>query len=125
MDAAAQVKLLRVIERKELTPVGSSTPRPVDIRIVAATHRDLSAQVAAGKFRQDLFFRLNVFGIELPPLRGRVGDIPLLAEHKLRSLESDAPPLSTATVEYLQARRWPGNVRELFHAIEHAAIVSQ
>jgi len=125
MDAAAQVKLLRVIERKELTPVGSSTPKPVDIRIVAATHRDLSAQVAAAKFRQDLFFRLNVFGIELPPLRARLGDIPLLAEHKLRALDPNAPLLPAATVEYLQSRRWPGNVRELFHAIEHATIVSQ
>jgi two-component system, NtrC family, nitrogen regulation response regulator GlnG len=125
MDAAAQVKLLRVIERKELTPVGSSTPKPVDIRIVAATHRDLSAQVAAGKFRQDLFFRLNVFGIELPPLRARIGDIPLLAEHRLRALDPNAPPLPASTVEYLQSRSWPGNVRELFHAIEHASIVSQ
>jgi two-component system nitrogen regulation response regulator GlnG len=125
MDASAQVKLLRVIERKELTPVGSSTPKPVDIRIVAATHRDLSAHVAAGKFRQDLFFRLNVFGVELPPLRARVADVPLLAEHKLRSLDPAASALPKATIEYLQSRSWPGNVRELFHAIEHASIVSQ
>ena len=125
MDAAAQVKLLRVIERKELTPVGFSTPKPVDIRIVAATHRDLSAHVVAGKFRQDLFFRLNVFGIELPPLRDRIGDIPLLAEHRLRALDPKAPLLPTATIEFLQSRPWPGNVRELFHAIEHASIVSQ
>jgi two-component system nitrogen regulation response regulator GlnG len=125
IEPAVQVKLLRVIERKELTPVGSTTPRPIDIRLVAATHRNLEEQVAAGSFRRDLYFRLNVFRIEMPALRSRTSDIPLLAEQQLRRLDPKASAIPTATLEYLTQRSWPGNVRELFHAIEHAMIVSQ
>ena len=119
-----QAKLLRVLERQEVIPVGSGEPQPVDVRIVSATHADLSAAVAEGRFRADLFYRLNVYPIHLPPLRDRVDDIPALAEHFLRRFGIAKPSavLSLETVAFLKARPWPGNVRELRNALEHAAI---
>jgi two-component system nitrogen regulation response regulator GlnG len=119
-----QAKLLRVLERQELQPVGGNEPQPVDVRIVSATHADLSAAVREGKFRHDLFFRLNVYPIHLPPLRDRIDDIPLLAEHFLRKfgVVNPAAVLPTETLAFLKARPWPGNVRELRNALEHAAI---
>jgi two-component system nitrogen regulation response regulator GlnG len=116
-----QAKPLRVLERQEVIPVGGGEPVPVDVRVVSATHADLSEEVRAGRFRHDLFFRLNVYPIHLPPLRDRVDDIPLLAEHLLRRFGATGT-LPAETLEFLQARPWPGNVRELRNALEHAAI---
>jgi two-component system nitrogen regulation response regulator GlnG len=119
-----QAKLLRVLERKEVVPVGGSDSQPVDVRVVSATHADLSAAVRDGRFRADLFFRLNVYPIHLPPLRDRTDDLPLLAEHFLRRFGTANPAavLPADTLAFLKARPWPGNVRELRNALEHAAI---
>ncbi|MDW8197276.1 MAG: sigma-54 dependent transcriptional regulator [Gemmataceae bacterium] len=119
-----QAKLLRVLERQEVQPVGTNETHTVDVRIVSATHADLSAAVREGKFRHDLFFRLNVYPIHVPPLRDRVDDIPLLAEHFLRQFGIVHPTamLPAETRAFLQAQPWPGNVRELRNALEHAAI---
>jgi two-component system nitrogen regulation response regulator GlnG len=119
-----QAKLLRVLERQEILPVGGSQPAAVNVRIVSATHADLSAAVREGRFRHDLFFRLNVYPIHLPPLRDRVGDVPLLAEHFLRrfGLANPMAMLPADTLAFLKSRPWPGNVRELRNALEHAAI---
>jgi two-component system nitrogen regulation response regulator GlnG len=123
-----QVKLLRVIEHGAYSPVGDARPRPTDIRVLAATNRPLGELMAAGRFREDLFFRLSVFPIHLPPLRDRRDDIPALAGHFLRQARlADAADtrLSPAFLEALRARPWTGNVRELRNAIEHAAIVAR
>jgi two-component system nitrogen regulation response regulator GlnG len=121
---AVQVKLLRVIEQNEMMPVGGNQPQQLDIRILAATHQDLPRKVAEGTFRHDLFFRLNVFQIHLPPLRQRREDILPLAEHFLRRLEPRALPLLDETTQFLSSQAWLGNVRELRNAIEHAVIVA-
>jgi two-component system nitrogen regulation response regulator GlnG len=120
-----QVKLLRVLEQNEVLPVGGNQPQPLDIRILTATHQDLTRCVAEGRFRHDLFFRLNVFQIALPPLRERPEDIESLAEHFLRRFEPRALPLLPETVRFLQSLPWFGNVRELRNALEHAAIVAR
>jgi two-component system nitrogen regulation response regulator GlnG len=120
-----QVKLLRVLEHNEVLPVGGNQPQTLQIRILAATHQDLARRVADGHFRHDLFFRLNVFQVHLPPLRERAEDIPVLAEHFLRRFEPAALPLLPDTVRYLQSLPWLGNARELRNALEHAAIVAR
>ncbi|GIW82755.1 MAG: hypothetical protein KatS3mg105_4562 [Gemmatales bacterium] len=120
-----QVKLLRVLEHNEVLPVGGNQPQPLNIRILSATHRDLSKCVAEGTFRHDLYYRLNVFQIHLPPLRERKDDIPLLAEQFLRRFAPQALPLAQTTVDYLKSLPWFGNVRELQNALEHAAIVAR
>ena len=122
-----QLRLLRAIQEKEVRRVGSVRPTRVDARIVAATRRDLRAEVAAGSFREDLFYRLNVFPIHLPPLRERPGDIPLLVEaalERVRWVRPDRPRLSCSpfAMRTLRAYDWPGNVRELFAVVESAAI---
>lgn len=124
IPAGVQAKLLRVLERQEILPVGSTEVQKVNVRIVSATNADLSAEVAAGRFRHDLLYRLNVYPIRLPPLRDRTDDIPAIAEHYLRRFPGAAGllPLPADTVAYLQSRAWPGNVRELRNALEHAAI---
>jgi DNA-binding NtrC family response regulator len=124
---SVQVKLLRSLEQQEVTPVGDTSPRRTAFRVLAATHRDLRTEVRDGKFREDLFFRLAVFEIHLPPLRERKDDIPLLAEHFLRKLRpsGEAIRFAESTVEELRRRRWPGNVRELRNAVEHAALVAR
>ena len=122
---AVQVKLLRVLEHNEVLPVGATTPQPLNLRILAATHQDLARCVAEGRFRHDLFFRLNVFQVHLPPLRERPEDVEPLAEHFLRRFEPRALPLPPATLRFLQSLPWFGNVRELRNALEHAAIVSR
>jgi two-component system nitrogen regulation response regulator GlnG len=122
---SVQVKLLRVLEHNEVMPVGASQPQPLQIRILAATHQDLARRVAEGHFRHDLFFRLNVFQVNLPPLRERPEDIPVLAEHFLRRFEPAGLPLSPETLRFLQGLPWLGNVRELRNALEHAAIVAR
>lgn len=124
-----QSKLLRVLQEGQFEKVGEDRTRTVDVRIIAATNRDLEAEIKAGRFRQDLYYRLSVFPIELPPLRDRAEDIPALARHFLqqsaRKLGLAAPPLLAAQVKELQAYDWPGNVRELQNAIERAVIRSR
>jgi len=123
-----QVKLLRAIERLEVTPVGDARPRPIDLRVIAATNRPLEERIAAGQFREDLYFRLSVFPIRIPPLRERLEDLPALAEHFLRRSrisDTGAGRLSEEVLEALHSRAWPGNVRELRNAVEHAAIVAR
>jgi transcriptional regulator with GAF, ATPase, and Fis domain len=123
-----QAKLLRVLQEGELERVGEERTRRVSVRVVAATNRDLRAEAEAGRFRQDLYYRLSVFPIELPPLRKRPEDVPLLAEHFLalaaRKLGRPKPRLTLANVQQLQRYHWPGNVRELQHVIERAAITA-
>ena len=123
-----QVKLLRVIENREVTPVGDARPRPTNIRLIAATNRPLEELMASGQFREDLFFRLSVFPIHIPPLRDRREDIPALAEYFLRSYrtaEHAEVRLSTEVLDELRLRSWVGNIRELRNVIEHAAIVAR
>jgi two-component system nitrogen regulation response regulator GlnG len=120
-----QVKLLRVLEHNEVLPVGGNQPDRLNIRILSATHQDLPRLVAAKHFRHDLFFRLNVFQIHLPPLRERRDDIALLAEHFLRRFEPRALPLLPDTLRFLANLPWLGNVRELRNALEHAAILAR
>ncbi|HTU93722.1 MAG TPA: sigma-54 dependent transcriptional regulator [Gemmataceae bacterium] len=122
---SVQVKLLRVLEHNEVLPVGSTQPQPLDIRILTATHQDLTRCVAEGRFRHDLFFRLNVFQIAVPALRDRAEDIELLAEHFLRRFDPRSLPLLPETQRFLQSLPWFGNVRELRNALEHAAIVAR
>jgi transcriptional regulator with GAF, ATPase, and Fis domain len=123
-----QAKLLRVLQEGELERVGEERTRRVSVRLVAATNRDLRAEAEARRFRQDLFYRLSVFPIEVPPLRKRKEDIPLLAEHFLEASSRKAgrpkPPLTLAIAQRLQQYDWPGNVRELQHTIERAVITS-
>lgn len=124
-----QSKLLRVLQEGQYERVGEETTRQVDVRIIAATNRNLKKDVAKGRFRQDLFYRLNVFPIEVAPLRVRKVDLPLLAEHFLRLIQKrenrKLPRLSTANLKQLQNYDWPGNIRELQNIIERAAITSQ
>ncbi len=120
-----QVKLLRVLEQGEVLPVGGTQPQRLDVRVLAATHQDLPRRVAEGAFRHDLFFRLNVFQIHLPPLRERPEDLLPLAEHILRRCEPRALPLAPPAEKYLREQPWPGNVRELRNALEHAAILAR
>jgi len=123
-----QVDLLRLLEDKTVTRVGGTTPVPVDFRVIAATHRDLPLLVKAGTFREDLFWRLNVVTLEIPPLRERAEDVPLLArhfvEHFAHAMSRKPPELSPATLDALRSYPWPGNVRELQNAIERAVVVS-
>jgi DNA-binding NtrC family response regulator len=128
LPLAVQGKLLRVIEEKVVDRIGGRAPVPVDVRVVAATNRDLKAAVEGGEFRRDLFFRLAVFPLEIPPLRDRENDIILLAKHfaaqlgkELRGREAS---LSEDSVAVLRKHNWPGNVRELENAIERACILS-
>ena len=126
---AIQAKLLRVLQEQEVERVGDSRTRKIDVRIVAATNRDLKKEAAAGRFRQDLFFRLSVFPLEIPPLRERREDIPLLAAHFLRStakkMNLPPPRLTKAQADFLAGLDWQGNVRELHNAIERALILAQ
>jgi formate hydrogenlyase transcriptional activator len=126
---AMQAKLLRVLQEQELERVGDTRTRKVNVRIIAATNRDLKREVDAGHFRQDLFYRLSVFPIEIPPLRERREDIPLLAIHftkqSARRMNRPTPRLTQATIRQLTEYHWPGNVRELQNAVERAVILSQ
>jgi DNA-binding NtrC family response regulator len=128
----AQVRLLRVLQEKEITPLGESHPVKVDVRIIAATHRDLQADVAAGRFREDLFHRLAVGILRLPPLRERGGDIDVLMDHFLAQTNVDAglspealhKEFAPQARDVLLSHAWPGNVRELYHTIVRASIWS-
>jgi DNA-binding NtrC family response regulator len=122
-----QSKLLRAIEAKEILPVGSTTPITIDVRLIAATNRDLRTMVEAGTFREDLYYRLNVVEIRLPPLRDRREDIPQLIEYLVRrhnrEMKRSYKGVDNATLKVLMAQPWKGNVRELDNAIEHAMIL--
>jgi DNA-binding NtrC family response regulator len=122
-----QIELLRVLEEKTITRVGGQTPISIDFRVIAATNQDLEAAVESGDFREDLFWRLNVFTIDVPPLRERQGDIPLLATHFLayytRAMNRKPMELAPAALEALRSYSWPGNVRELQNAVERAVVV--
>ena len=124
-----QSKLLRVLQEGTFERVGDERTRNTDVRIIAATNRDLKREVEEGRFREDLYYRLNVFPIEVPPLRKRTEDIPLLAAHFLelsaKKLNHPKPKLSQANMNQLQTYDWPGNVRELQNVIERAIITSQ
>ncbi len=124
-----QAKLLRVFQERRFHRVGGTQEVSVDVRIVAATHRDLIAEVQAGRFREDLFYRLAVFELEVPPLRDRAGDLPLIVSHLQAELEKKhalAPrALDPATLEALGRYDWPGNVRELQNALERAVVVAR
>jgi transcriptional regulator with GAF, ATPase, and Fis domain len=123
-----QVKLLRVLQEREIEPVGSSRTRKVDVRVIAATNRVLDREVAAGRFREDLYFRLNVFPIRMPPLREREGDIALLAEffadRFAREFGKSIERIDPDAMRRLLAYRWPGNVRELSNVIERAVVLA-
>ena len=130
MPLEAQVRLLRVIQHREIERVGGTDRIPVDIRIIAATNNDLPAMVQAGRFREDLWFRLNVFPIEVPPLRDRTSDIPALVQHfigrKAGELKiGETPGLAPGAIDDLMAYEWPGNVRELENLVERAMILHQ
>jgi transcriptional regulator with GAF, ATPase, and Fis domain len=122
-----QIALLRVLQERTFERVGGSQPIPVDVRVLAATNRDLHAAVEAGTFRQDLFYRLNVFPIHVPPLRDRLEDIPLLVEYFAEQYAKKAAKkiesIKRKTLELLQAYDWPGNIRELQNVIERAVIL--
>jgi two-component system, NtrC family, response regulator AtoC len=139
MSAALQMKLLRVLQEREFERLGDTHTIKVDVRVIAATNSDLNKMVAAGEFREDLFYRLNVIPIELPPLRDRREDIPLLVQHFLKKFtapEPQAQPARTAespgrtlsisqqAMRALMAYSWPGNVRQLENAIERAVALS-
>jgi formate hydrogenlyase transcriptional activator len=120
--------LLRVLQDGTFERLGSSTPMKADVRIIASTNRNIDAAVEKGEFRKDLFFRLNVFRITVPPLRKRLEDIPALTWHFIRRYEKKLNrkigSISETTMEQLQAYSWPGNIRELMNVIEHGMIVS-
>ena len=129
MSPATQVKLLRAIQEREVIPVGATAAIPVDVRIIAATNRDLEEEIRRGTFRSDLYYRLNVIQLRLPPLRERGEDIPLLARHFLerlsdRSNGSGLLEISDEAMSTLMKYDWPGNVRELENALERAAVFS-
>ncbi|MCA9601957.1 MAG: sigma-54-dependent Fis family transcriptional regulator, partial [Myxococcales bacterium] len=129
MPLDMQAKLLRALQEHVVRPVGSDQEISFDARIVAATHRDLEAEVAAGRFRQDLFFRIHVVRIDVPPLRERGNDVLKLATHFLGALSSganrEAVSLTTPVAQRLLAYDWPGNVRELENCLEHAIALAQ
>jgi len=129
VPSSQQAKLLRVIESGEFERVGSSKTRKVDVRIVSATNADLTAEIEAGRFRQDLLFRLNTIDLHLPPLRDRREDIPLLAQHFLhlhtQRYRKTITGFDPAALQLLLDHRWPGNVREIDHAIERAVLMAQ
>jgi transcriptional regulator with GAF, ATPase, and Fis domain len=128
MSTALQAKLLRVLQEREFEPLGSERTQKVDVRVIAATNRDLRQMVSDGRFQEDLYYRLNVIPIHIPPLRERREDIPVLVEHFIakhaqragRRVEGIAPP----ALQALHASDWPGNVRELENTIERAVVLS-
>jgi DNA-binding NtrC family response regulator len=128
MNLGLQSKLLRVLQEREVDRIGGREPVPVNIRVIATTNRSLYHEVTQGRFREDLFYRLNVFPVTVPPLRDRSGDIPLLARHFLRSSAQrnglTMPTLSERAIADLQQRPWKGNVRELENVMERAILVA-
>lgn len=129
LSPIAQAKLLRVLQEREFQPLGSSRTVKVDVRVIAASNKDLEVEVARGNFRQDLFYRLNVFPIFLPPLRERGPDILLLADYFVlkyaREFSKDINRITTSAIDMLMSYHWPGNVRELENCVERAVLLSQ
>ncbi|GAB4414786.1 MAG: sigma-54 dependent transcriptional regulator [Bacteroidia bacterium] len=128
LDAASQVKLLRVLQEKTYEKLGSSQPRKANVRIVSATNHNLKERVASGAFREDLFYRINLITLQLPPLRERVGDIPLLVDFYLDNLKTryDLPQLTItrAAMQWLERQRFPGNIRQLKNLVERAVLIA-
>ena len=124
-----QIALLRVVQEREFERVGSNHPIKVDVRLIAATNRELPAAVAHGTFRQDLFYRLNVFPIAVPPLRERVEDIPLLVDYFVgryaKVVAKNIRHIAKHTLEQLKAYNWPGNIGELQNVVERAVILTE
>jgi DNA-binding NtrC family response regulator len=129
ISQAIQVRLLRALQEGEIKPVGATEIRKVDARVITATNRDLEAAVRAKTFRQDLFYRLNVLAIDVPPLRRRVEDIPLLVQHFIEKYAArygrPPPKIEPDAMEQLQSHRWPGNVRELENAVQRAVVLAK
>ncbi len=129
MSLGTQKKLLRVLQEKQFERVGGSIPIQVDVRVMAATNKDLASEVTAGRFREDLYYRLNVIAIFMPPLRDRKEDIPLLVEHFLHkhrfSISSPPSRITEEALKVLEKHDWPGNVRELENTIERAVVMAQ
>ena len=127
LSAETQAKLLRVLQEREIERVGSATPIPVDVRVIAATSADVEQMIEQGRFRADLYYRLNVFPIRLPPLRERHADVLLLADHFVeafaRAHDKPVRRLATATIDLLMSYHWPGNVRELENCLERAVLL--
>jgi transcriptional regulator with PAS, ATPase and Fis domain len=127
MPLSLQPKLLRVLEEKTLLPVGSTTPVKVNVRILAASNRDLKAEVEAGRFREDLYYRINVFEINIPPLRKRLDDLPGLVEHLIQrhnlEMKTNYKGVDSATMRILMSLPWKGNIRELDNVLERAMIL--
>jgi Nif-specific regulatory protein len=129
LSAATQIKLLRVLQEREFERLGGVEPVKINVRLIAATNKDLELAVQAGSFREDLYYRLNVFSIYMPPLRERRPDIPLLADHFVEKYAAahgkDVRRIATTAIDMLMAYHWPGNVRELENCIERAALVCE
>jgi two-component system response regulator AtoC len=129
LPLSLQVKLLRVLQEEEISPLGSTVSKKIDVRVIAATSRDLRKEVDEGRFREDLFYRINVMKIHLPPLRERRGDIPLLVGYFINlfneKLGKDIEGLSSQAMPLLMAYSWPGNIRELENVIERAVLLGK
>lgn len=125
ISSALQAKLLRVIQHQEIIRLGDSTPRKIDVRIITATNKDLEKLVEEGRFREDLFYRLNVFPIHIPPLRERMEDLALLAQHFLTKYSTDKHILTSEALEKLQSFSWPGNIRQLENTIQRSLILAE
>jgi transcriptional regulator with PAS, ATPase and Fis domain len=125
MSLGMQTKLLRTLQSGEVRPVGSETVRIVDVRVIGASHRDLAALVAAGKFREDLWYRLNVISVRVPPLRERFGDVSLLVQHFLRLHSAGRKvTIERAAMDALSSFAWPGNVRQLENEVRRALVLA-
>ncbi len=129
MSKAMQVKLLRVLQEREITRVGGSEEIKVDVRVIAASNKDLQAEIRSGNFREDLFYRLNVVSLHVPPLRARKEDIPILAQHFLQVFADRNKKVINAftpgAMEKLLAYHWPGNIRELMNAVERSVVLAR
>lgn len=125
ISIALQAKLLRVLENKEIIKLGDTKPKKVDVRIVTATNKELQQLVKEGKFREDLFYRLNVFPVRIPPLRERVNDIPLLADHFIKWYSGEKKVLSRQAIKKMLNYKWRGNIRQLLNVIQRAVILSE
>jgi len=125
MSYSSQAKLLRVLEAKEVTRVGGSRTIPLNLRVISASNRDLKEEKSAGRFREDLFYRISVLPVKIPPLRERLEDIPLLAFSMVGSISDDSRKISVESVDKLKTHTWPGNIRELRNVIERAMLFSK
>ena len=121
MQLDMQVKLLRVLQEKVVDPVGSNSPVKVDVRVVAATHQNIESLIKEGKFREDLYYRINVIPIEIPPLRSRIEDIDLLIN---KFIEKNTIHFDESVIAYLKAYHWPGNIRELINFIQRIKAIA-